>query len=208
MRRGLARLGRDTYWPALGYRCDEGLVEAVEGEWSRTELAQRVRAIGLQVHGGFASAAEQAAMVRELEEGPLRVLRWETGHWDAVISEYRETERLQWTAPEARAVLRRMRALFPRPWSWRPAAHVLDLRGDIGPHVDAVSIVGEVVCGLSLLSPAVMRFESDTEGARVCRGVFFASPDFVCSFSCAARAWICVHHGGRVALLFQAQHHD
>ncbi len=131
---------RNAYWPALEYDCDISLVEVVDEQWPQDELARRVKEIGLQVVRNFATPEEQDAIVRELEDeqsGPLKKLKWESGHWDAVIEDYRECERWKWTSPEARRVVKRMKAKFPSDWQWRPT-HILDLKGSIGPHVDAV----------------------------------------------------------------------
>ena len=155
--------------PALEHFCDVSSVEAVDDEaWSSVDLSRHMREIGLQLHTGFASEAEQAAVVAELDKGPLKKLKYQKGHWDYVISDYRETERWEWQDPLALAVLGRMKALFPASWRWRPQ-HVLDMQasGEIGPHVDAVSSVGDVVCGLSLLSSCVMTFASEEETFRL-----------------------------------------
>ncbi len=170
MSTGLSRPARmQPYAPAVTYACDVSCVEVADEEpWSEVDLSQRMRELGLQVRQGFASAAEQAAVVAELEGGPLKKLKYEKGHWDSVIAQYRETERQLWNDPLAAQVVARMKALFPPAWSWRPQ-HVLDLKaeGEIGPHIDAVATVGDVVCGLSLMSTCVMTFASEEETFRV-----------------------------------------
>ena len=119
----------------------------------------KMREFGVQVMKGFASVEEQKELLEELESSVFKKLKYEKGHWDNVISNYRETEKMKWNNG---AVFERMKALFPQDWPWRPAVHVLDLLpgGEIKGHVDNVS---EVVVGLSLLSPSVMRFESEDE---------------------------------------------
>ena len=159
-----------SYHPALYFDSDPNLFEVVgeEDAWSEVDKLEKLEEIGLQLRRGFASVEEQAALISELEQGPFKKLRWEEGHWDAVIKHYRETERMQWNDPRCRAgeqrfrsllfsfffliyfgpVVKRMKACFPADWSWRPQ-HILDLKaeGEIGPHVDAVSTVGDLVCG-------------------------------------------------------------
>ncbi len=96
--------------PALEHHCDVSCVEAAEnGPWSSVDLSRRMREIGLQLRSGFASEQEQAAVVAELERGPLKKLKYQKGHWDYVISEYRETERVEWQDPLAAAVVSRMK---------------------------------------------------------------------------------------------------
>lgn len=157
-----------SYHPALYFDSDPRLFEVVgeEDSWSEMDKLDKLEEIGLQVRPGFASPQEQAALVCELEQGPFKKLRWEEGHWDAVIKHYRETERMQWNdrlcragefafsfrlylvAHVMRAVVQRMKDCFPADWSWRPQ-HILDLKpeGEISAHIDAVSTVGDLVCG-------------------------------------------------------------
>jgi alkylated DNA repair protein alkB family protein 7 len=86
---------------------------------------------------------------------------------------YRETERYTWTDANLK-IFARVKAQFPETIPWRPGVHVLDLSAegyihhisydnlttkDIGPHVDSVKFSGGIVCGLSLLSPALMRLK-------------------------------------------------
>lgn len=149
-----------SFYPALDFVCDVSKVEVEDDDpWSAVDTMEYMKEIGLQVRPGFASPAEQEAFFQELEEGPFRRLRWEEGHWDAVVSNYRETERASWRHHDASSVVSRMKSLFVPSWRWRPL-HVLDMKPhcELKPHVDALSVVGEVVCGLSLKSPAVMRF--------------------------------------------------
>jgi hypothetical protein len=131
--------------------------------WSQVDLERKMREIGLQVRPGFASAEEQAALASELE-GVWKKAKYEKGHWDGVIVGYRETERVHWKNPANESVIARMRSLFPAGWGFQPA-HVLDLeaKGEILPHVDAVATVGDVVCGLSLLSSCVMTFADEDQ---------------------------------------------
>jgi hypothetical protein len=97
--------------PALEHFCDVSCVEAADDEaWSSVDLGRRMREIGLQLRQGFASEQEQAAVVAELDRGPLKKLKYQKGHWDYVISDYRETERVEWQDPMAAGVVARLKA--------------------------------------------------------------------------------------------------
>jgi alkylated DNA repair protein alkB homolog 7 len=50
-------------------------------------------------------------------------------------------------------------------WSWLPC-HVIDLHkeGVLHAHVDSVKFSGDIVAGLSLLSPSIMRLVPDDDG--------------------------------------------
>ena len=52
-----------------------------------------------------------------------------------------------------------------RPWKWLPC-HVIDLHkeGELHAHVDSVRFSGDIVAGLSLLSPSIMRLVPDDDG--------------------------------------------
>lgn len=110
----------------------------------------------------FVSPDEETALVAETDK-LLRRRRYEASHWDAVITSFRE---LQIPTPRAspllQAVFSRAWTHVPRPSLQRPKdhVHVLDLApgsGNIDYHVDSVKFSGDVVCGLSLLSPSVLR---------------------------------------------------
>ena len=154
------------YHPAMHFESDPELFEVRDDieAWSIVDKEAKMREIGLQIRPGFASAREQEAIVAELEQGPFKRLKWDVGHWDAVITNYRETERALWKETKSAAVVQRMKDCFPASWGWRPQ-HILDLKaeGEIAPHIDAISTVGDVVSGLTLLSPAVMTFSDEDD---------------------------------------------
>lgn len=125
-----------------------------------------------QIWDNVITEAEEESLVSELEQA-LRRKRYNKDHWDAVIINYKETERLQWLSRDNAHVVERIRAHLEREVEaltvhahtpWLPV-HVVDLEGDgyITPHVDSVKFSGEVVAGLSLLSPAVMALTLDPE---------------------------------------------
>jgi alkylated DNA repair protein alkB family protein 7 len=131
------------------------------------------RGFGISVHLDFVTEAEHDALAAELEPH-LRSRRFEGGHWDGVISQYREVQRsIRTLSPLARGVCARVAEAFP-PGSGAPLSflHALDLAGEadggaIAPHVDSVKFSGNVVAGLCLLSPALMRLYHEHSPATV-----------------------------------------
>lgn len=100
--------------------------------------------------------------------------RYEKGHWDAVITDYKEVELLDQESldVESQAVIERVRAQLidanyvSRDYvSWLPC-HAIDLKrdGELKAHVDSIKFSGDVVAGVSLLSPSIMRLKPDQEG--------------------------------------------
>mmetsp|Transcript_58127 Transcript_58127/g.131720 ORF Transcript_58127/g.131720 Transcript_58127/m.131720 type:complete len:270 (+) Transcript_58127:134-943(+) len=125
------------------------------------------------------TSAQEARLVEELAP-VLSSKPYLRSHWDNVIVGYREVDRPVWQSQENEATVAGIRniitefvaseaarsGLLPddpvcRPLGftgeWLPA-HVVDLAEDgfITPHVDSVVSAGGLVCGLSLLSTAVM----------------------------------------------------
>ena len=104
--------------------------------------------------------------------------RYEKGHWDAVIIKYKETELLDeasMLSAQSQRLLDRVRhQLKERHLShkagddsledplWLPC-HAIDLHkdGELQAHVDSVRFSGDIVAGLSLLSPSIMRLLPD-----------------------------------------------
>ena len=141
------------------------------------------RPTGIAVFPDFISAEEEAAWVAEVE--PLmRRRRYESDHWDAVITGYRELQRpFEKLAgnPTLQSVISRVAAHMPpaasaskgtasssdaSPVPLLPFVHVLDLaaEGVIRPHVDSVKFSGCAVAGVCLLSDAVMTLTPDVAG--------------------------------------------
>lgn len=100
--------------------------------------------------------------------------RYERGHWDAVITNYKETELIDETLEASRVVdifsntrkLLEAEHLEYRPVRWLPC-HGIDLKKDgaLNAHVDSVKFSGDLVAGLSLKSPAIMRLVPHSDGA-------------------------------------------
>ncbi len=117
------------------------------------------------------SQEEEAALVAEADAW-LRKLAYQGGHFDGVITGYREVQKAPRAfSPRSRSVLRRITdAVFAAEAPGGPAprllpVHVLDLEpaGYISRHVDHVEYSGEYIVGLSLLSHATMILHRDGE---------------------------------------------
>lgn len=116
---------------------------------------------GLLLVPDFLSEAEHDALVAEVErDEALRRRGFSEGHWDAVITGYRETEILLGAgSPLLRDVASRAYSLFgPASGPPIPRVHVLELspRGRIDAHVDSVKFSGGVVAVASLCSDAIL----------------------------------------------------
>jgi alkylated DNA repair protein alkB family protein 7 len=96
--------------------------------------------------------------------------RYEKGHWDAVITNYKEIELSDaiFEDPEIPNIFDRVRQhlgenhLDYAPINWLPC-HAIDLKkeGDLTAHVDSIKFSGDLVAGISLLSPCIMRLVPD-----------------------------------------------
>eukprot|EP01134_Creolimax_fragrantissima_P004747 CFRG4747T1 len=122
----------------------------------------------LLYYPNFITEAEHGAFVDELEP-VLSKRKWEKGHWDSVINQYREISKSQWKKQETRNVLGRILTLpvFGKHHKFHPV-HVLDLNhdGEIMHHVDN-DYAGDYVVGLTLLSPRVMEFKQRDGNGKV-----------------------------------------
>jgi hypothetical protein len=166
------------------------------GAFPGQRAPELVRAAGLQLRSGNDAAVFRGALspqehdllVHELLNAApdpalarWRRRRYESDHWDSVITGYKELERplSQWSEA-AQALLLRTHAAVEQhlrahaaalvgrpaaaPLEWL-APHVIELgeQGLIKAHVDSVKFSGIVVAGLSLLSQRVMRLEAARE---------------------------------------------
>jgi alkylated DNA repair protein alkB family protein 7 len=124
------------------------------------------------------------AALKKLKRALGKQVRYEDGHFDGVITRYRECSATDWgadsgagagaattttgsrTGSAGRAerstpqeVMQSIKQeFFPHHWKW-VAPHILELeagKGGIKPHVDHLEASGEVVAGLCLGSTAVM----------------------------------------------------
>jgi alkylated DNA repair protein alkB family protein 7 len=102
--------------------------------------------------------------------------RYEKGHWDAVIIKYKETELSDESSLslDSQSILNRIREQLlqchfdddrKKQVTWLPC-HAIDLHPDgaLNAHVDSVRFSGDIVGGLSLLSPSIMRLKPEAEG--------------------------------------------
>ena len=120
-----------------------------------------------QVTRGVVSEEEEAALVADIDRWFVRK-RYDGGHFDKVITQYREVQKPARRFSEAnQRVLQRLRDLVFSPEADLLPVHVLDLHadGEIGPHVDHVEYSGRVIVGLSLLTDAVMTFRHERSEA-------------------------------------------
>eukprot|EP00048_Salpingoeca_helianthica_P001517 m.49808 g.49808 ORF g.49808 m.49808 type:complete len:293 (-) comp11518_c0_seq2:33-911(-) len=117
----------------------------------------------------FVSAEEAQKLFEEVNPVILRS-RYDEHHWDNAITHYREIHRSKWSAQNAylRERVQELPVLQANKITLSTAVHVLDLaenKGAVLPHVDSVDYVGQVVCGLSLLTPSIMQFKHVKTGA-------------------------------------------
>ncbi|KAG0027964.1 Alpha-ketoglutarate-dependent dioxygenase alkB 7, mitochondrial [Podila clonocystis] len=141
------------------------------------------------------------AATKKLKRALGKQVRYEDGHFDGVITRYRECSASDWGAPPQPAslgveqkerqtpseVLQAIKLqYFPQDWKW-VAPHILELeagRGGIKPHVDHLEASGQVVAGLCLGSTAVMELIHDKEPSKSFRvllpkGCFYFQRDSV-----------------------------
>jgi len=119
------------------------------------------KSLGLSVHPSFINEEEEKVMIDELL--PLfERKRYQTEHWDKVITGYRELEKMRWNDRNIQ-IIQRMKDMFPANTRWLPAVHILDLdeKGHIAPHVDSVKFSGSIVAGLCLLSDCLMKLRDE-----------------------------------------------
>jgi alkylated DNA repair protein alkB homolog 7 len=89
--------------------------------------------------------------------------RYEKGHWDAVISDYKEVELGSDLSPLSVQALERCKhrllSRHLKPTSTFLPCHAIDLKqaGQLTAHVDSIKFSGTMVAGLSLLSSSIMR---------------------------------------------------
>ena len=100
--------------------------------------------------------------------------RYEKGHWDAVITNYKEVELADaiFDDPEIHRIFQRVREHLEEhqlrefygeePIRWLPC-HAIDLKkeGELNAHVDSIKFSGDLVAGISFLSPSIMRLVPD-----------------------------------------------
>ena len=118
------------------------------------------------VHDNIITQAESDALKKDVLER-LRKRRFQKGHWDAVITDYKEVEIPSYTlSQESLVCLERLQRYIEvnnfngKEVEWLPM-HAIQLKKDskLKAHVDSVKFSGEIVAGLSLSSPSIMRLK-------------------------------------------------
>lgn len=106
----------------------------------------------------FVTKEEEETLLKEVEPH-LKRLHYEHDHWDDAIHGFRETERSKWGKASSKILARLQEFAFPNQEEKLALMHILDLAktGVIKPHVDSIRFCGNTICGLCLLSDAVMR---------------------------------------------------
>ncbi|KAF9388981.1 Alpha-ketoglutarate-dependent dioxygenase alkB 7, mitochondrial [Podila verticillata] len=141
------------------------------------------------------------AATKKLKRALGKQVRYEDGHFDGVITRYRECSASDWGAPPSLSsqgaeqkerqtpseVLQAIKLhYFPQDWKW-VAPHILELeagKGGIKPHVDHLEASGQVVAGICLGSTAVMELIHDKDPSKSFRvllpkGCFYFQRDSV-----------------------------
>mmetsp|Transcript_12326 Transcript_12326/g.23580 ORF Transcript_12326/g.23580 Transcript_12326/m.23580 type:complete len:249 (-) Transcript_12326:28-774(-) len=124
------------------------------------------------VYSDVITEEEESTVLLDLKEFFKR-RRYESGHWDAVIVKYKETELFNETdqlSPTSRNVLRRIREHLMAQGhvatdiTWLPS-HAIELHpeGELRAHVDSVRFSGGLVAGLSLGCSSIMRLQPSKE---------------------------------------------
>ena len=119
----------------------------------------------------FVTAAESDLLVKEVDFKLKKVKSYQVGHFDNVITNYKEAAPTHFS-PAFQNILNRMKSTVIRELDLRDDinvnVHILDLaceNSGIGAHTDHHT--GRFVAGLCLLSPAVMIFRRGGEAHRV-----------------------------------------
>eukprot|EP00934_Nitzschia_sp_Nitz4_P006031 Nitzschia sp. Nitz4//scaffold189_size62959//37418//38228//NITZ4_006311-RA/size62959-snap-gene-0.9-mRNA-1//-1//CDS//3329539905//6021//frame0 len=112
---------------------------------------------------------EEGEMISSHVLTRLKRRRYEKGHWDSVIVNYKEVELYEESLDQDMlALIARVRDFIGehhidyKPISWLPC-HAIDYKkdGELNAHVDSIKFSGDIVSGVSLLSPATMRLVPD-----------------------------------------------
>ncbi|XP_074611468.1 alpha-ketoglutarate-dependent dioxygenase alkB homolog 7, mitochondrial-like [Acropora palmata] len=134
-------------------------------EGCSTEELEKVQDLVLgnvEICEDFVSEDEEGVLLKEVEPY-LKRQKYQFDHWDDAIHGYRETEKSRWSQ-EALSIFQRVRdASFKPDAELLPHVHVLDLdkEGYIKPHIDSIKFCGDIISGISLLSPSIMRFKHE-----------------------------------------------
>lgn len=123
------------------------------------------------VYKDFVTETEGESLVQDIV-ARMKRRRYEKGHWDAVITDFKEVELFDENSlqQESKSAMQRTRDQLiaarhvDSNVTWLPC-HAIDLRqdGELKAHVDSIKFSGGVVAGISLLSSSIMRLKPDGE---------------------------------------------
>ena len=123
------------------------------------------------VYKDFVTEKEGESLVQDIM-ARMKRRRYEKGHWDAVITDFKEVELMDENSlqKESQKVIERVRDQLiaarhvDSNVTWLPC-HAIDLKqdGELKAHVDSIKFSGGVVAGISLLSSSIMRLKPDDE---------------------------------------------
>jgi alkylated DNA repair protein alkB family protein 7 len=118
------------------------------------------------VYENFITQVEGVALKKDVL-ARMRRRKFQKGHWDAVITDYKEVELPNHVlSKESGAAMERVRTQIEQTHfsgeevEWIPS-HAIQLRkdSDLKAHVDSVKFSGDIVAGLSLSSASIMRLK-------------------------------------------------
>lgn len=117
----------------------------------------------LLVYPNAVTTTEHDTLVDECER-KLKREKYSGTHFDGMIQNYREVSVSKWSESVTDILQRLKQHHLPPSIAWK-SIHVLDLNatGSIHAHADNSDYSGHYVCGLCLLSAAVMRFRLQSD---------------------------------------------
>eukprot|EP01103_Thecamoeba_quadrilineata_P016741 TRINITY_DN5685_c0_g1_i2.p1 TRINITY_DN5685_c0_g1~~TRINITY_DN5685_c0_g1_i2.p1 ORF type:complete len:200 (-),score=22.19 TRINITY_DN5685_c0_g1_i2:198-749(-) len=120
--------------------------------------------LGLTLIPNFLNERQQQILEKDLQS-IFEKKRYQKGHWDNVAyGGYREFQRSteEFEDPETRDLFKWIYERMPKDKKYQPT-HFLDLKaeGQIGPHIDSVKFVGDIVAGISLMSECIFRLQKE-----------------------------------------------
>lgn len=107
------------------------------------------------------TVGEEQALLKYLLS-KFKKKKYENGHWDSVITKFKETEVAEDSDVIVNEILQRCKQSViiatGKEYQFLPV-HAIDLAQDgvISPHVDSVKFSGELIAGLSLVSTRILR---------------------------------------------------
>eukprot|EP01095_Lingulamoeba_sp_RSL-Kostka_P016493 TRINITY_DN808_c2_g1_i1.p1 TRINITY_DN808_c2_g1~~TRINITY_DN808_c2_g1_i1.p1 ORF type:complete len:304 (+),score=65.75 TRINITY_DN808_c2_g1_i1:210-1121(+) len=118
--------------------------------------------ISVKIIPDFLSKEEQNEFMKELKSVLIR-RRYETIHFDNVITNYKEMLYSKWKNKTVVKAIERARNVIFKKGTTLQTEHVLEIteKGKILPHVDSIKFSGGIVAGISLESPTVMTLQLD-----------------------------------------------